>query len=272
MQSSLSHIHIPSPGTLGSPLYPPQCVCRLHFVLLQTLFYEDDYRCWSSFLCRHLIKGSKKSCEKEKEWNVCDDAAIAVLCLILISITTRLTFPSSSSSSLTTFRMLIWRTLKGKVKYEKFHFNTIVGFVLTSTTLRSFSLVFENVCDFVNNLDVESARSSIEGSAIKLPPTNPECLRLKDVRVNHKRKVKLIYHKEGIILWEWSHVWLAHSQKKKAKSCQSWCLYKRKIKLSNLSFVSRKKSFPPVTENLHLKDISVWENRSHRRKRACVCQ
>lgn len=76
MQSyAFSHIHIPLPPDDDDfPFYSPQYVCRLHFVLLQTLFYEDYYRYWSSFLCRHLIKRSKKkSCEKEKEcvWRCC---------------------------------------------------------------------------------------------------------------------------------------------------------------------------------------------------------
>lgn len=122
--------------------------------------------------------------------------------------------------------------------------------------------MFANVCDFHNNLDFENVRSSIEGLAIKISLLHSTSIafRLKDARVNHKRKAKRnSFITKSVSFCGWSHVWLAYSHKKKAtkKCCQSWCLYKRKIKLSNLSFVSRKKSLLPVTENLHLKDIWV---------------
>lgn len=59
-------------------------------IVAEALFYADIWQ-----------KEAEKVVKKKR--NVCDDAAIAVLCLILISITTRLTSPSSSS--LTTFRL-----------------------------------------------------------------------------------------------------------------------------------------------------------------------
>lgn len=69
---------------------------------------------------------------------------------------------------------------------------------------------------------------------------------------------------------KWSHVWLSYSASLKGmrktgrveerESCQTWYLYKRKIKLSNLSFVSRKSLLSRDCEILHLKEIR-WRNR-----------